>query len=447
VSFIHELGRRNVFRAGAAYIIVSWLILQIADVLLANVGAPAWVFRTLLVLLGIGLAPMLLFAWVFELTPEGLKREGDVDSDRSITRQTGRKLDLAIIAALGIALAYFVWESRFQDAAPGTGRIAAPPAAEAGGPGERSIAVLPFVNMSAEADNEYFSDGVTEELLNVLSRLPELKVSSRTSAFAYRNKDVSIPTVAAQLGVKYVLEGSVRRVNQRVRITAQLIDAQTDTHLWSQTYDRQLEDIFDVQDEIAHEIVAALKVRLNPEDEQKLESPRAASIEAYDYYLRGRALWDTQNSDALLQAREMFEKAIEVDPAFAPAVAWLAMYHASRYSFYESDPRHLVEADRWSRRAVELSPQLDQAHIARGQSFSASKEYQQASREFERALQLNPRSAEAMQYYGSNLFLQGDLNGAAAAWERTLEVQPDNYVAMSLLPQVYRSLGQVVMEK
>ena len=438
MSLFNELKRRNVFRVGAAYIVLAWLVMQVTDVILNNVAAPGWVFHVILLLLGIGFLFAMFFAWAFELTPEGLKREQEVDREKSITPHTGRKLDYVIIGLLALTVVFLVVDNYVLQDETVEQVTASGPARDQG---RQSIAVLPFVNMSADVENEYFSDGIAEEMLNLLVKLPELKVSSRTSSFAFKGKDIDIPTIAERLGVTNILEGSVRRAGNRIRITAQLIDTESDSHLWSEIYDRELEDIFAVQDEIAHSIVEALKVTLAPGEERALESIRATSVEAYDYYLRGRAYFLRTTGDDTRKANEMFARAIEIDPTYAPAYAWLANSHTQLFRFYESFPEHLSEADVLSRKALELAPDLADAHIALGFVLTMKEQYQEAEQAFEAALRLNPRSGDAYFYYGIAAYHQGNDQRTAELWERTVEFDPDHLV-WGLLPQVYRSLGR-----
>ena len=270
-----ELKKRNVFRVAVAYIIASWLILQVSDVVIGNVGAPDWVFKIILMLLSLGLPVVLGFAWAFELTPEGIKLEKNVDRTRSITPQTGRKLNTVTMGLMVLVVIYLVADKfylRPAEPAPVAATVVAEPApaqpvsvalppVEQGSVNE-SIAVLPFVNMSSDPEQEYFSDGITEELLNLLAKIPGFQVAGRTSSFAFKGKDIGIPQIAEELQVDNVLEGSVRKAGSRVRITAQLVHVATDSHLWSQTYDRELEDIFAVQDEITEAIVAAIEEKI-----------------------------------------------------------------------------------------------------------------------------------------------------------------------------------------
>ena len=264
MSFFAELKRRNVVRVGIAYAIAAWIILQATDVIGEILDLPQWGGKLILLMLGVGFVISLFLAWAFELTPEGLKRESEVDRDSSITRVTGRKLDRAIIVVLALALAWFAWDKFSGGGAPSARpETAAATATEPEAPSaekavDQSIAVLPFINMSADADNEYFSDGLSEELLNLLAQVEGLKVAARTSTFKFKGSDADIAEIGEKLNVATVLEGSVRKAGDQVRITAQLIMVDDGFHLWSENYDRRLDNIFEVQDEIASAIVDAL---------------------------------------------------------------------------------------------------------------------------------------------------------------------------------------------
>jgi len=321
VSIWTELKRRNVVRVAIAYGIVSWLVLQLMDVLLPLLALPEWVGRFVLLILIVGFFLALILSWAFELTPEGVKLERDVDRSQSVTQSTGRKLDFIIIGVLSIALIMFALDK--FGAAPDKAftQIAAeaPKSEETSADAEESkentIAVLPFVNMSSDPEQEYFSDGLTEELLNLLSRIPELRVTSRSSSFFYKGKDFQISDVGQALGVGHVLEGSVRRSGETIRITAQLIDVKNDVHIWSNTWDRKFEDVFAIQDEIAAAVVDALKISMLG------EPPRVAETtpEAYALYLQGRSFYARRNADGARQAAALLERALEIDNQYAPA--------------------------------------------------------------------------------------------------------------------------------
>ncbi len=306
-----ELKRRNVFRVAIAYIAIAWLILQVADIVFENIGTPAWVMQTLMFLLAIGFPIAVLFAWAYEMTPDGIKRERDVDRSQSITQQTGHKLNRTIIVVLLFAVGFLLIDKfLLRDEAPAA--VAT----------EKSVAVLPFVAMSRGEDDEYFADGLTEEILNSLTRVPELLVTARTSAFFFKGKDIPVPEIAKQLGVAHVVEGSVRRDGDRLRVTAQLIRAADGFHLWSKNYDRETADTFGVQTDIAEEISSALGVVLD--DEQLAEMAKAGvrdpaafiamqkAAEAYDD-AHGMA----NVTEALLEANKWYDKALEMEPEIA----------------------------------------------------------------------------------------------------------------------------------
>ena len=329
MSILSELQRRNVFRVAALYLVAGWVLLQVAELLFGALRVPAWGLRMVLGLLLLGFPLALIFSWVYELTPEGLKREHEVERHASITRTTGRKINLLIAGLLVVAIgvsAYDVFARRGDRAAarpaaatPSTGGPAVPALVSA-----TSIAVLPFVNMSDDRSNEYFSDGLTEELLNLLARVPELKVIARTSSFAYKGKEAKISDIARELHVANVLEGSVRRSGDRVRITAQLIRASDSTHLWSESYDRTIQDIFAVQGEIAGEVVDSLKLELLGGERPHVQAGGTQDARAYEAYLRGRYELNKGESEQFLRsALAAFDEAAALDPSFALA-------HASR---------------------------------------------------------------------------------------------------------------------
>jgi adenylate cyclase len=308
-------------------------------------------------------------------------------------------------------------------------------------PEKRSIAVLPFANWSSDPENEFFSDGISEELINLLTKLPQLQVSARTSSFAFKKKEIGVQSIARELGVKTVLEGSVRRAGKRIRITAQLIDADSGFHMWSETFDRELEDIFAVQDEIARSIVDALEITLSPKQERAIERAPTANVNAYDCYLRGRRFLHDQR-DGLKPALEEFSRAIAIDPGFALAYAGLADTAGVLYMWYEKDESNLKRADEASLRALELDPDLAEVHSARGHALTLQKKYEEAEREFETAIQLDPTLYEAYYFYGRAAMMQGKYEKSAQMFEGACAVRPDDYQAPLLVTQVYRSLGR-----
>jgi non-specific serine/threonine protein kinase len=308
-------------------------------------------------------------------------------------------------------------------------------------PDVRTIAVLPFVDMSPERDQGYFCEGVAEEILNALSSLESLCVAARASSFQFRDAPLDLREIGARLGVGAILDGSVRKAGSRLRITAQLINVADGYHLWSERYDRELEDVFAIQDEIAENVVEALKLTLSPQQKESLKKP-TAKIEAYDYYLRGRHLMEEIVESGFQSALGMFEKAVAIDPKYAPAWAGIADSHSWLFAWYGSCGDDLDEADRVSRRAVELAPDSAEARASRGYVLSLRGQHADAAFEFERAIALNPRLFEAYWYYGRDRFGQGDNEHAARLMEKAAAVRPDDYQALLLQAQFYRSLNE-----
>jgi TolB-like protein/tetratricopeptide (TPR) repeat protein len=326
-NLFEELKRRNVFRVTIAYIAVAWLILQVADVVLGNISAPAWLFQALMFFLAIGFPVAILFAWAYELTPEGIKREREVDRSQSITQETGQKLNRMIIAVLFVAVGFLLVDKfmlrESTSETPATANTTM----------EKSVAVLPFVALSSGTDDEYFADGLTEEILNSLTRVPELLVTARTSAFHFKGKDIPIPDIAKQLGVAHVVEGSVRREGNRLRVTAQLIRAADGFHLWSENYDRETADTFSVQANIAERIADALGIVLDDERRALMQKSGLRSPEAFITYQKAFGLFQQAHGNpdiatALIPANDLLEQVIELAPDFFPAY----LMSADRYS-------------------------------------------------------------------------------------------------------------------
>jgi TolB-like protein/cytochrome c-type biogenesis protein CcmH/NrfG len=325
MSFIDELKRRNVFRVGIAYVVTAWLLLQVADIVFDNVPAPDWVMQAIMVALLIGLPIALIIAWAFEMTPEGIKKEKDVDRTQSITNTTGRKLDRFIIAFLVIAVLLLLTDRMFFNQ-PKPERVAARDAEAVFTEVDESpsVAVLPFLNLSGNQENEYFSDGLTETLLHMLAQLPDLRVAARTSAFAFKGQNTDVREVASTLGVAHILEGSVQRAGNQVRVTAQLIRADDGFHVWSQNYDRTLDDIFAIQDEIAGDVASALGASLLPVQSDSMQGVATTSTDAYDNYLRALEKNADFSYASLGEAESLLKNAIAADPDFFEAKVALA---------------------------------------------------------------------------------------------------------------------------
>jgi TolB-like protein/Tfp pilus assembly protein PilF len=317
-----------------------------------------------------------------------------------------------------------------------------PPVAPEARSGKTTIAVLPFANLSADPQNEFFADGLTEELIQALAKVEGLDVPARTSVFALKGKDVDIKDAGQMLGVETLLAGSVRKAGDQLRITAQLVNVENGFELWSKSYDRTMEDVFAIQDEISQNIVEALRGTLSPAEQQPSDRVIPTDARAYDYYLRGRGYFRQRTRATFELAREMFEKAIEIDPSYAPAHAGLADCYTEFYRNYDSSEEILAGADEASSRAVTLAPGLAQAHASRGYALGVQKRFDEAEREFDAAIRLNPTIPEPFYYFGTVAFSQGSLEKAGRLFEKAVEVAPDDLRALRLLPQVYRSLGR-----
>ncbi len=438
-KLIQELKRRNVFRVGVAYVVVAWLIIQVVETVSEPLGLPEWTVAFFIVLMLAGFPLILLFSWAFELTPEGLKKTADVDRDESVTADTGKKLNYATIFVLVLALGYFIWERQTHDeTAPDE------PVAEVVQTEAISVAVLPFVNMSADPDQEYFSDGISEELLNLLAKIPEVRVPARTSSFQFKGQNLDIGEVAEQLNVKHVLEGSVRKADVRVRITAQLIEAETGYHLWSDTYDRELTDIFAIQDEISAAIVAALSETLGLSVAAAPSATPAASSDAYNLFLLAQHQLKNRTKQDLEAAIPNYERALELDPDYAPAHAGLGLtwYLLTRsnstYGTLTLD-ESLAKGLPHLERALELDPDLPEALGAMGLTFAARERYEEAVPYYERALELNPSLTDVRNWYSSALSSLGRDEDAFAEMVRAYEMDPlsvltlNNYINDLLL--------------
>ena len=417
MQIFKELQRRNVFRVAIAYVVFSWLLAQVADLVLENIGAPPWVMQTILLVLGLGFPVAVFISWAYEVTPEGVKRESEVDRSQSTTQITGRKLDRAITGVLVIALAYFAFDKFVLSDGRETAAIeeaishSVSQQSTAGSTvagAEKSIAVLPFVNMSEDAGNEYFSDGISEELLNVLVRVKGLRVPSRTSSFTFKGSDKQITEIGKVLKVDHILEGSVRKAGNRIRVTAQLIEVNTDTHLWSETYTREVDDIFAVQDEIAQAIVSALKITLSYADEKSLSRHGTDNVEAYNDYLLGRHLWNQRTKETLLDAVEPLKKAVALDPQYEQAWAALADTYAL-IPEYRAGPitEFVLLAQQAADQALAINPDSARALTTRAY-LKALYDYDfvGANADFSRAIELEPNYATGHQWYAEILSKQ-----------------------------------------
>ena len=440
MSFIGELKRRNVIRVAILYFISSWLLLQLTDVLSSILPVPEWTGSFVFMMLLIGLAPALIFAWVYEMTPDGLKRESDIDRSQSITPDTGKKMNTVIVVLLLLAITGMVIDRLIPEAeAPAAVPDAAAEASETSD--AASIAVLPFADMSEAGDQRFFTDGLSEELLNLLVRVDGLSVASRTSAFAYRGSALSLSDIAGELGVAHVLEGSVRKSGDQIRITAQLIEANTDRHLWSDTFDRKLDDIFAIQDEIGTAIVEALKAELGILEEVTVNVTAVTSnMDAYELYLEARELF-LQRSD-LPESIRLFKRAIELDPEFAKAWEGLAAVEVVADGWALNDGiAHIDLALEPAERALELDPSLSLAHAVKAQYFNTRFAKVDAMRSFNTALQKNPKNATAYLWKGILLMEAGYLDEAIDSLGKCVEIDPGYQNCFQFLAVAYLNAG------
>ena len=349
-----ELKRRNVLRMAGLYLVGAWLVVQVAGTVLPMFGAPEWLPRTIVVLLAIGFVPAVIFSWVFELTPQGLKREDDVAPEQSITPQTGRRMDRMIIVVLVLALGYFAFDKFVLTPRREAALVASTVPNESKSViNAKSIAVLPFENLSEEKANAFFAEGVQDEILTHLARIADLKVISRTSVMQYKSgAPRNLREIGQQLGVAHVVEGSVQRAANKVRVNAQLIDARTDAHLWAQTYDRDLADVFAIQSEIAKAIADQLQAKLSPNEKKAIEQPPTTDLAAFDLYSRAKSLLLTAGFSAtgepdVRKAIELLDEAVKRDPSFFDAYCQLARAHGYLYAVTGTDhtPARLALAE------------------------------------------------------------------------------------------------------
>ena len=446
MSFFAELKRRNVIRVGVAYMVASWLLLQIVDVLVPILDLPGWVGKLVFLILVIGVIPVLIFSWAYEMTPEGLKPESEISHDQSTTLETARKLDRVTIFLVLVVIGVVVIDRLVPETVEQPGVLpieqaddsqieslvaqdsATQRTAEQITDGRQSVAVIPFINMSDDKNNEYFSDGISEELLNVLVRIKSLRVPSRTSSFTFKSSDKKLAEIGQELGVDHILEGSVRKAGNRIRVTAQLIEVKTDTHLWSATYTRELDDIFAVQDEIAQAIVNALQLTLSGAGNHNLSMHSTTNIDAYNKYLLGRHLWNqrTWSSVSLLAAIKPLREAVEIDPGYDQAWAALAETYVLIPTYNLGTTEEFVTLGREAtNKALAINPDSARALAASG-FIKANFDYNWdgANADFERAIMLEPGYATAHFWYGNFLNIQRRLEEALVQLQQAMDVDP-----------------------
>jgi TolB-like protein/Tfp pilus assembly protein PilF len=449
MNLFSELKRRNVLKVAAAYIVTSWLVAQVAELAADSFEAPGWVMKMFITLLALGLPFAVIFAWAFEMTPDGLRKEKEVDRAQSITSVTGARLNRNITIVLVLALAYFAFDKFVLDPKRDAELVQETQSfVEQNTPSSldtsdaedsNSIAVLPFVNMSDDGANEYFSDGLSEELLNLLVKIPELKVAARTSSFQFKGKTGDIASIASQLKVANVLEGSVRKSGTQVRITAQLIKADDGYHLWSETYDRTLENIFQVQDEIAAAVVDALKITLLGE----APATKEVDPDAYALYLKGRYYF-TQNIDepSSRKSVEAYEKALEIDPDYAQALAGLALTIAWQVGFEHVDyETGLAKAQALAIRAVQVDPELALAWVSLSDIQGYRWDWHASYESAQKAVELDPGNSVALERLAQITRDLGKFDQSLLVFQSAVELDPLNLSAILSLARAYALTG------
>jgi adenylate cyclase len=456
LRFLEQLKHRNIIRVGILYLVACWLILDPVHVVFHMLEVPAWANRLVVILLAIGFPVVLLFAWVYEITPEGLKPTAEVDPHRSIRKLTGQRLDRAIMVLLVLGVAYLLvdkfWPSKHVAAVESAASVAgehgtehAPPAA--------SIAILAFSDLSAEGNQGYFSDGIAEEILNVLAHVNGLKVASRTSSFQFRKSDLGAPAIAQKLGVRHILEGSVRRAGDTVRISAQLIDASTDQHLWSQTFDRPLNtaNLFAMQDEIAKSIVDHLAATMGSAADVAGPAARKADTadeDAYDLYLRGRSLFIARTRENLTEAARILKVAVAKDPKFARAWEMLGAVLVTSKSWDVGDERDYQAGVDAVDTALRLDPNLSLAYAVRGEvqvdmiPSRGAVGWEDSSASYSRAIEHDGTNATAYSWRGENYAALGYLDRAIQDYQRCQDIDPAYESCRLRLAVTYLYLGR-----
>jgi len=444
-TFFTELKRRNVYKVAVAYAVVAWLVIQAASIFLPAFNAPQWAMQIIILIIAIGFPIALAFSWAFEITPEGIKLESEIEPNKSIARRTGRKIVAVTIALAIVAAGLFVYQLVRTRPTITPRQDASATRTEAATVSNKSIAVLPFDNLSGDPQNAYFSEGVQDEILTRLAKIAELKVISRTSTQRFKSVPSDLRQIAQQLGVANILEGSVQKANDQVRVNVQLINALTDAHLWADTYDRKLNDIFAVETDIAKTIADTLQAKLTGPEKIAITTKPTENPEAHELYLKGRYFWNRRTGANLQKAADYFQQAIGKDSRYALAFSGLADCHVLLPAYAElgSNPRdELPKALEAARRAVELDDTLCEAHTSLARALASDLQLAAAGPEFKRAIELNPNYATAHQWFGEYLQSQGHLEEALSELKRAEELDPLSLIINSVLGFALDTVGK-----
>jgi adenylate cyclase len=451
MSLFAELKRRGVIRVTLAYLAAAWVLIQVADTIFPAFGLPPTALTALIIVLAAGLIPALVLSWKLELTASGLQEDAGTSGDSGFSRRTARRFDLAITALLVVGIGYFAIDkfvlepsrdAALFDRAHDEGRASAYSNAY----GEKSIAVLPFTNLSSDPEQEYFADGISEELLNLLAKVEGLRVISRTSAFSFKGSSEQVSSIAAKLDVATVLEGSVRKSGNRIRITAQLIDARNDSHIWSETYDRELEDVFAIQDEVAAQVVEQLSLRL------AIGAPQAAraNVQAYTLYLQARQIVATANQFEMHKARQLLEEALTIDPGYIDAMLSLSVVHwylrglAARDGNREEENTQVEKFDELLSEAMSADPDNATGNALMGwRAMFAGADLAVVARHFTVALDSDPRNADALGAARALFVVLGDFDLAVRVGEYQVRREPLDYWAHANLADALLKRGDI----
>ena len=419
INFFAELKRRNVYKVAVAYMVVAWLLIQAASIFFPAFDAPSWAMKVFIIVIIFGFPVALIFSWAFEITPEGIKLESEIEPNKSIARRTGRKIVAVTIALAVVAAGLFVYQLLRSKS------TSTPRPSEAATVPEKSIAVLPFANLSRDPDNEYFAAGIQDEIISRIAQISDLKVISCSSTQRYKGAPQNLRQVASELGVANILEGSVQKANGQVHVNVQLINALTDTHLWADIYDRKLVDVFGVESEIAKTIAEALQAKLTGSEKSSIAKAPTANPEAYELYLKGRFFWNKRSGLDLRKAIEYFQQAIAKDPNYALAYAGLADAYLLLPTYGNASTLESIPPARAAlKKALELDDSLAEAHASSGLLDQIELHLEQGNSELERAIHLKPNYATAHHWLMLGYLTLGHFDPAIAEGKRALELDP-----------------------
>ena len=427
-QFWMELKRRNVVRVITVYAGAAFVIIELINNITEPLRLPEWTPTLVILLLAIGFPIAIIFSWIYDVHPKGgiVKTEPAEKVRAEDIPRTSNGWKIASYISFVVIVALIV-----LNIIPRTGKKEIL---------EKSIAVLPFDNMSGDKEQDYFCDGITEDILNDLANLEGIQVVARTSSFAFKDKNMDIREIGKKLGVQTIVEGSVRKVGNQLRITAQLINVENGFHLWSDRFDRELEDVFSIQDEIAQNIVEALEINLSKKELDELVKFRTQNPEAYEYYIQARTYYRQLHHSSTKYAIELFSRAIQIDKNYALAYAGLADSYSQFYMYFDRDEENLNQALAASQKALELDPELAEAHSSRGIVLTQINQYNQAEKEFELAIQLNPKLFVAYYQGGRTFRVQGKHEQALRLFKKAAQVRPDDYESAIFVATAYGDL-------